>query len=119
MAKKAKKNNNDVEFFTHILPDNISANINVAQLGRVDRIYADGKKAQVQPLAMKGDGNSRAPLVGVHIGRMLRDEVHVGDVVVILFIDRSIAAFNGSNDEFPLSNTRMHSINDAFIIEVY
>lgn len=54
MAKKAKKNNNDVEFFTHILPDNISANINVAQLGRVDRIYADGKKGSSPAISYEG-----------------------------------------------------------------
>lgn len=119
MANKPKKDNNDVQVFLHAIPEMISAGINVAQLARVDRLYDEHQKAQVQPLAKKSDGSSRAPLVGVHIGKMLRDVIQVGDIVIVLFMDRSVAAFDGTANEFPLTNKRMHSVNDAFIIEVY
>lgn len=119
MAYKSQKNNNDVLTFLHAIPDMISAGINVAQLARVDRLYENNQKAQVQPLAKKSDGSSRAPLIGVHVGKLLRDVINVGDIVVVIFMDRSMAAFDGTANEFPLVNNRMHSVNDAFIIEVY
>ena len=114
-----KTRNNDTAFFLKVLPDTIKATLNVAQLGRVTRLYDDNSKAEVQPLAKKSDGTSRALLIGVHVGKTKRSVIEVGDTVVVLFMDRSIANFDGSSNEFELSANRMHDLNDSFIVEVY
>lgn len=116
---RPKKRDNDVAFFTKVLPDTVKAQLNVARLAQVTRLYDDKTKAEVQPLDKKSDGSSRAPLIGVHVGKTKRDVIEVGDVVVVLFMDRSIANFDGSNNEFELSAKRMHDLNDSFIVEVY
>jgi len=118
-GQMTKTRNNDTAFFLGVLPDTIKATINVAQLGRVTRLYADNSKAEVQPLAKKSDGTSRALLIGVHVGKTKRSMIEVGDTVVVLFMDRSIANFDGSSNEFELSANRMHDLNDSFIVEVY
>lgn len=116
---KVKNKNNDVLFFLHVLPDSIKSEINVAQLGRVVKLYDDNKKAYIDLLALKSNGEKRPILVGVHIGKRLRQEIAVDDVVLITFLDRSIANFNGDNKPFELSSKRMHSLNDAFVIDIY
>lgn len=116
---KTKNRNNDVLFFLHVLPDAIKSEINVSQLGRVVNLYDDNKKAYVQPLALKSNGDKRPILVGVHVGKRLRQEIEVNDVVLVMFLDRSIANFNGDNETFELSSKRMHSLNDAFVIDIY
>ena len=117
--QKPKKRNNDVSFFLHVLPDSIKSEINVAQLGKVVKLYDDNKKAYIEPLALKSNGEQRPILVGVHIGKRLRKEISVDDVALVTFLDRSIANFNGDNKPFELSSKRMHSLNDAFVIDIY
>lgn len=116
---RIKNRDNEVSFFLHVLPDTIKSEVNVAQLGKVAKLYDDNKKAYVEPLALKSNGDKRPVLVGVHIGRLLRNEIKVGDVVLVTFLDRSIANFTGDNKPFELSSNRMHSLNDAFVIDVY
>ncbi|ASN59841.1 ABC transporter substrate-binding protein [Latilactobacillus curvatus] len=113
------KRNNDVEFVKNLIK-NVSIRTNVAQLGRVIS-YANENhsKVNVQPLALNKSGTKRGMLLNVHIGRLLREVVQVGDVVVILFMDRSLENWNGSNSDFVLTSERMHDVNDAFIVEVY
>ncbi len=118
-GQRPKTRDNDVAFFTEVLPKTIMAQLNVARLARVTKLYDDNKKAVVQPLDKKSDGSLRAPLVGVHVGKTKRQLIQVDDVVVVMFMDRSIANFDGSNIEFELSANRMHDLNDSFIVEVY
>jgi hypothetical protein len=112
------KRNNDVQFIKEFMT-NVGININVSQLCRVVTIEKDKKTISAQPLPLSEDGQKRAMLVNVHVGRMLRNELKVGDVVVVQFLDRSIANWDGSNREFLLDNTRTHQLNDSFVIEVY
>lgn len=114
-----KMRDNDVAFFLNVLPNTIKATLNVAQLGKVTRLYDNNKKAEVQPLALSSDETPRARLIGVHVGKTKRNIIAVGDVVVVMFMDRSIANFDGSNKLFKLSANRLHDLNDSFIVEVY
>lgn len=118
-GQRPKVRDNDVSFFLNVLPNTIKATLNVAQLGRVTRLYNDNKKAEVQPMALNSDGSQRAQLNGVHVGKTKRGFIAVGDVVIVLFLDRSIANFDGSSSTFKLSSTRLHDLNDSFIVEVY
>ncbi|KAA8440419.1 ABC transporter substrate-binding protein [Weissella paramesenteroides] len=118
-GQKPKMRDNDVSFFLNVLPNTIKATLNVAQLGKVTRLYDDNKKAEVQPLALSSDETPRARLIGVHVGKTKRNIIAVGDVVVVMFMDRSIANFDGSNKLFKLSANRLHDLNDSFIVEVY
>lgn len=118
-GQRPKMRDNDVAFFLKVLPDTIKATLNVAQLGKVTRLYDDKKKAEVQPLALTSEGKKRAQLIGVHVGKTKRDFIEIGDVVVVLFMDRSIANFDGSSNIFKLSAKRLHDLNDSFIVEVY
>lgn len=111
--------NNDVEFLNRLIW-NMQIKMNVAQICRVTDISAtDGSKVDAQPLAYNSSGSKRGLLLGVHVGRMLRDEIKVGDVVLVLFLDRSLENWDGSNHNFVLTSKRMHDVNDAFVIEVY
>lgn len=118
-GQRPKMRDNDVSFFLNVLPNTIKATLNVAQLGKVTRLYDDNKKAEVQPLALNSDETPRARLIGVHVGKTKRNIIAVGDVVVVMFMDRSIANFDGSNKLFKLSANRLHDLNDSFIVEVY
>lgn len=118
-GQRPKNRDNDVAFFLKVLPNTIKATLNVAQLGKVTRLYDDNKKAEVQPLALSSDETPRARLIGVHVGKTKRNIIAVGDVVVVMFMDRSIANFDGSNKLFKLSANRLHDLNDSFIVEVY
>ena len=118
-GQRPKMRDNDVAFFLNVLPNTIKATLNVAQLGRVTRLYDGNKKAEVQPLALSSDETPRARLIGVHVGKTKRNIIAVGDVVVVMFMDRSIANFDGSNKLFKLSANRLHDLNDSFIVEVY
>jgi hypothetical protein len=118
-GQRPKMRDNDVSFFLNVLPNTIKATLNVAQLGKVTRLYDDNKKAEVQPLALSSDETPRARLIGVHVGKTKRNIIAVGDVVVVMFMDRSIANFDGSNKLFKLSANRLHDLNDSFIVEVY
>lgn len=114
-----KVRDQDVAFWIRKLPEYINSNLSVAQLGRLTSIDNNRKTASVQPMALKSDGSKRSLLLNVHVGRLLRDELSVGDVVLVLFLDRALSNWDGSNSDFELSGTRMHDINDAFIVEVY
>ncbi|MCM6765668.1 ABC transporter substrate-binding protein [Weissella paramesenteroides] len=118
-GQRPKMRDNDISFFLNVLPNTIKATLNVAQLGKVTRLYDDNKKAEVQPLALSSDETPRARLIGVHVGKTKRSIIAVGDVVVVMFMDRSIANFDGSNKLFKLSANRLHDLNDSFIVEVY
>ncbi|MGK4018259.1 ABC transporter substrate-binding protein [Weissella paramesenteroides] len=118
-GQRPKMRDNDVAFFLNVLPNTIKSTLNVAQLGRVTRLYDGNKKAEVQPLALSSDETPRARLIGVHVGKTKRNIIAVGDVVVVMFMDRSIANFDGSNKLFKLSANRLHDLNDSFIVEVY
>ena len=118
-GQRPKMRDNDVSFFLNVLPNTIKATLNVAQLGKVTRLYDDNKKAEVQPLALNSDETPRARLIGVHVGKTKRSIIAVDDVVVVMFMDRSIANFDGSNKLFKLSANRLHDLNDSFIVEVY
>lgn len=118
-GQRPKMRDNDVAFFLNVLPNTIKATLNVAQLGKVTRLYDNNKKAEVQPLALSSDETPRARLIGVHVGKTKRNIIAVGDVVVVMFMDRSIANFDGSNKLFKLSANRLHDLNDSFIVEVY
>lgn len=114
-----KVRDNDV-LFVKSLMNNIAVKTNVAQLCRVTRIVTDdGSKIDAQPLPLNRNGDKRALLVNVHVGRLLRSELKVGDVVVVIFIDRSLENWDGTNRDFVLTSGRMHDVNDAFVIEVY
>ena len=118
-GQRPKMRDNDVSFFLNVLPNTIKATLNVAQLGKVTRLYDNNKKAEIQPLALSSDETPRARLIGVHVGKTKRNIIAVGDVVVVMFMDRSIANFDGSNKLFKLSANRLHDLNDSFIVEVY
>lgn len=114
-----KSRDNDV-IFIKTLEQRMGVQTNVAQLCRVVSFpKEDHSKVNVQPLPRNQTGTKRAMLLNVHVGRLLRKELTVGDVVVILFLDRSIENWDGTSDDFILSSTRMHNVNDAFVIEVY
>lgn len=109
----------DVQFL-NILVNNIMAKTNVAQLCRVVKFVDDDhKRVNVQPLPRNQSGSKRPMLLNVHVGRLLRPELKIGDVVVVLFFDRSIENWDRTNKDFVLSGTRLHSVNDAFVVEVY
>lgn len=114
------KRDNDVDFVKR-LSQNIAVNIHVAQLCRVTQIVdPDGSKVNAQPMALNfSDGSKRGMLLNVHVGRLLRSEIKVGDVVVVMFLDRSQENWNGTNRDFVLTSKRMHDVNDAFVVEVY
>ena len=118
-GQRPKMRDNDISFFLNVLPNTIKATLNVSQLGRVTRLYDGNKKAEVQPLALSSDETPRARLIGVHVGKTKRNIIAVGDVVVVMFMDRSIANFDGSNKLFKLSANRLHDLNDSLIVEVY
>lgn len=109
----------DVQFINNLM-HNINAKLNVSQLCRVvDFSNEDHSKVNVQPLPHNQSGTKRPMLLNVHVGRLLRSELKIGDVVVVLFIDRSIENWDGTNRDFIITNNRMHNANDAFVIEVY
>lgn len=109
----------DVQFIKNLM-HNVNAKMNVSQLCRVVSFSNDDhSKVNVQPLPHNQSGSKRPMLLNVHVGRLLRSELVVGDVVVVLFLDRSIENWDGSNRDFIITNTRMHNVNDAFVIEVF
>lgn len=111
--------NNDTKFINDLM-QNIGIKTNVAQLCRVVSFPKDDhSKVNVQPLPLNQSGTKRAMLINVHVGRLLRHEIKVGDVVVVLFLDRSIENWDGTSNDFVLSSTRTHNVNDAFVVEVY
>lgn len=113
------KRDQDVRFIK-MLMRNFGIVTNVAQLCRVTRFEnKDHSKVDVQPLARTQSGNKRGLLINVHVGRLLRNELKIGDVVVVTFIDRSTENWDGSNRDYYLASDRTHSVNDAFVIEVY
>ncbi|MDF8372513.1 hypothetical protein [Weissella paramesenteroides] len=69
-GQRPKMRDNDISFFLNVLPNTIKATLNVAQLGKVTRLYDDNKKAEVQPLALSSDETPRARLIGVHVGKL-------------------------------------------------
>lgn len=110
---------NDTKFIKS-LEQRMSVQTNVAQLCRIVSFpKEDHSKVNVQPLPRNQSGTKRAMLLNVHVGRLLRNELKIGDVVVVLFLDRSIENWDGTNRDFILSSTRTHNVNDAFVIEVY
>ena len=113
-----QKRNNDIRFVDDLI-NNIGIDINVAQLCSVVSIDKDKKKLNAQPLALDEKGNKRGMLLNVNVGRLLINEVKVGDVVVVIFLDRSSVNFDGTNSFYKLDNKRTHQINDSFVIEVY
>lgn len=113
------KRDNDVQFIKTLMK-NMSIQTNVSQLGRViGYVNDDHSKVNIQPLALNKNGDKRAMLLNVHVGRLLRQEIKIGDVVVILFMDRSLENWDLTNRDFILTSERMHNVNDAFVIEVY
>lgn len=109
----------DVQAIKNIMHNTITK-INVAQLCRiVNFVDDDHSRINAQPLPRTQSGNKRGMLLNVHVGRLLRPELKIGDVVVVQFLDRSIENWDRTNKDFILSSTRMHSVNDAFVVEVY
>ena len=56
--------------------------------------------------------------MNVHISKTVRDILKVGDVAIVLFLDRNINNFDGTNKNFIIANDRTHSVNDAVIVGV-
>lgn len=119
MIDRGKQRNNDTNFFLNLIPAYVNANLNVAQIGKIVTISQDKKTVDIQPLPLTENGNARPLLKNVYVGRTLQQIIKVGDVGIVLFLDRSIQNWDGSNRQFSLNSTRMHSVNDAFLIEVY
>lgn len=115
-------NNQDASFFRNF-QTKIFKDLSVMQLCRVVSIA--GKRASVQPLALKSDGSKRAMILGAHITKQcfkchancLCSDIKIGDVVIVGFCDRDIDNYR-NNSDFTLSTSRMHSINDAVILGV-
>ena len=112
-----KQRDQDLLFIKQLV-NNINVGINVAQLCRVYRLEEDLSKADVQPLAKNANGSKRAPLLNVPVGMAAKNYVHVGGVVLVNFLDRSLGNWDGSGKCFSLENKRMHNVNDAVIVEV-
>lgn len=113
-----RNRDNDVKFLQQLM-QTIAVQTNVSQLCRVVNISSDKTTVDAQPMALTQENEKRAMLLNVHVGRMLRDEIKVGDVVVVIFLDRSIANWDKSNRDFQLDHYRTHDLNDAFVVEVY
>lgn len=110
--------NNDTIFVKELI-SNINANLHVAQLARVVFLSEDKSRANVQPLALNYSGSKRALLMNVPVGKASQQFIRVGGVVSVLFLDRALANWDGSNQDFTLSSKRMHDLNDAVITEVF
>ena len=110
--------NNDTIFIKEFTTS-INANLHVAQLARVVFINEDKTRVNVQPLARNYNGSKRAMLMSIPVGKVARQFIEVGSVVGILFLDRAIENWDGSNDDFELTSKRMHDLNDAVVVEVY
>ncbi|WP_283598169.1 ABC transporter substrate-binding protein [Ligilactobacillus saerimneri] len=109
--------NNDTIFVKELI-SNINANLHVTQLARVVFLSEDKSTVNVQPLARNFSGSKRALLMSVPVGKASQQFIHIGSVVVVAFLDRSSANWDGSNNDFKLSSKRMHDLNDAIVVEV-
>lgn len=90
--------------------------INVMQMCRV--VSISGSKADVQPLARKSNGTKRAMVQGALVLAHCQDDIAVGKVVAVVFCDRDLDNIRGSED-YTLSTSRMHSVNDAVVMGVW
>lgn len=113
MAKRGNLNK-----LTNSLENNISRLINVSHVCSVAKLSDDKKHADVQPMALTEDGNVRAMLLNVPISKNLLEYVSEGSVVIVLFTDRNMNHFDGTNSNFVIENSRSHSINDGVIVGV-
>ncbi len=96
----------------------IMRRINVMHLCRVTSYDSIAQRANVQPLALRSDNAKRSLIQDAMVLNHCRETIAVGKVVCVVFADRDLDNFNGRND-FRLSSTRMHSLNDAVIVGVY
>lgn len=94
----------------------INKGVNVMQLCRV--VGVSGQRVDVQPLALKSDGNKRALILGALVLNHCIADIGSGKVVLVGFCDRDNDNFRGSSD-FVLSSERMHSQNDAVVLGVF
>lgn len=112
-----RKYNNDIRFFKDFM-NNLGVALHVAQLAKITSVTDGKKECDLQPLALNADGEKRSLLLGVPVVKHCRKDLAVGDVAVVVFLDRNAENWDGSNKTFELANSRTHSINDAIVVGV-
>lgn len=108
----------NLDKYTHSIEKNVSRLLSVAHICRVVTVYDDKKHVDLQPLALTSDGRNRAMLIKVPVSLNLVDYMKVGGVAVVLFMDRNIKHFDGTNKEFEIANDRSHDVNDGIVVGV-
>lgn len=106
----------NLHVFSDTIFKNVMRTLNVGTLARVTSIDKEKWLADLQPMPLTGSGLQRAPLLHVYISKQLRETIELGDVAVVLFLDRNINNFDGSNNNFIIANERTHSVNDAVVV---
>lgn len=106
----------NLDIFANEMKKNISRDLNVGTLGSVVSLSQSKDLANIQPMALTSSGIKRAMLIDVRVSRAVRDMIKVGDVSVLLFLDRNSNNFDGTNKEFIIQNERTHSVNDAVVV---
>lgn len=96
----------------------ISNKINVLKLCRVVSYSTSTKRASVQPMALKNNGNKRGLIQGALVLKHVEEDISVGKIVAVVFADGDFDNINGSND-YRLSSSRQHSVNDAVVVGVW
>lgn len=108
----------NIDKYTHTVEKNVSRLLSVAQICRVVNVYEDKKYVDLQPLALTSDGRSRAMLIKVPVSLNLVDYIKLDGIAVVLFMDRNIKHFDGTNKEFEIANDRAHDVNDGIVVGV-
>lgn len=108
----------NLHVFSDTIFKNVMRTLNVGTLARVTKLDSDNWVADLQPMPLTESEMQRAPLMNVHISKTVRDILKVGDVAIVLFLDRNINNFDGTNKNFIIANNRTHSVNDAVIVGV-
>ena len=87
---------NDTKFVRQLV-NNINANLHVCHLAKVTALNDDRTRASVQPLALNASGTKRALLMNVVVGKSAQMFIDVGSVVGVVFLDRSLVNWDGTN----------------------
>jgi len=107
----------DIKFFRFLIKK-VKREIHGADLCRVTEI--DGDTCTVQPLDKKTGGDKRALILSVRIGLSIKDYIEVGSQVAVSYFDRDVSEADvGTTGDIDNASGRLHSLNDAYISEVF
>lgn len=91
-------------------------------IARIEKFDASKMKADVLPLIKTHDNKEMSLLINVPVsliragGFIIRPPYKRGDIVVVVFADRSIDNVLISGDVSSASDSRVHSLDDAIVV---